>query len=698
MVALCREEVALRVVLDPTPPERPSHPNPRWMTLIACTIIALAALAAYGRSFTVPFFFDDDPAITNNPTIRHLWPPVAALSPPSDATGATGRPLVNLSLAFNYAFGGVNPAGYHIFNLAIHLLAGLTLFGIVRRTLQLPIFAGRWQGRSTGLALAVAAIWTVHPLQTETVTCTIQRTELMVGLCYLLTLYGFLRAVASPHPGRWQALAVLACLLGMASKEVMVTAPLVILLFDRTFVAASFREAWRQRWRCYAGLASTWALLAVLVIGAGGNRGGVTGDFLGVDSWSYALTQCRAIVTYLKLSVWPHPLIMDYGTDLVGRTSDVIPQAILLGALVALSAIALWRRSPWGFLGAWFFLILAPSSSLVVLRTQTIAEHRMYLPLAAIVTLTVLGLGQLPWRRGMAVAVALVIGSTWLSAERNRDYRTEASIWTDTIAKLPENARAHNNLGTVFYEEGRTDAAQKEFEEALRLRSAFPDAEHNLGLALLQTGHPKEAAIHFQAAVRLSPGLAETHYDLGNALYQLNRKPEAMAEFERAEQLKPELVAAHFNFGALLLEAGRPAEAILQLETAIRLRFDYPEAHFSLGTALFQMHREAETKEHYETALRLKPDYAEVPYNFGTLLLQAKRDVEAVPQFQRAISIKPDFLEAHCNLASAFLHLQRYAEAAAQLEQALKLRPDYLPARLALADAQVALRAALPGK
>jgi tetratricopeptide (TPR) repeat protein len=662
--------------------------------LFACAIIALAVGAAYWRSFSVPFFFDDEPAITANQTIRHLWPPGAALSPPLNATGATGRPMVNLSLAINWAIGGANPWGYHAFNFGLHLLAGFALFGIVRRTLRLPIFAGRWSGEATWLGLAIALLWTLHPLQTETVTCVIQRSELLVSLCYLLTLYGFLRSVGSPQPGRWQFLAFVACLLGMASKEVMVTAPLVILLFDRTFVVSNFREAFRQRGLFHLSLASTWALLAVLVVGTGGNRGGVTGGFLDASSWSYALTQCRAVAIYLKLSVWPNPLVMDYGTDLVARANDVLPQAAMLLALVTFSAIALWRRSPFGFLGAWFFAILAPSSTLVVLRTQTIAEHRMYLPLAAAVTLAVLGLRRMLGRPGLAVALALAVGAGWLSAQRNRDYRTEEAIWTDTIAKRPENARAHNNLGTVFYEQGRLAEARNEFEEALRLQPEYPDAQQNLGLALLHAGRAREAVNHFLEAVRLNPLAADWHYDLGNAFFQLNRKPEALAEFERATQLKPDDVAAQYNLGTMLVEAGRAAEAKPRLEAALRLQPDYPEAHFSLGNALFQLHQEAAAREHYATALRLRPDYAAVPFNLGTIFLDTGRLTEAVAQFERAIEIQPDYPEARCNLALALLRLQRPAEAVAQLEQALRLRPDYPQARNALAVAQATLRSA----
>jgi hypothetical protein len=134
------------------------------VSLWAATSIGLAALVAYQNSLTGEFFFDDLGAIVDNPTIRHLWPIWDALSPPPTGAGVVGRPLVNLSFALNYAVGGTQVWGYHAGNLAIHVLGWLTLFGIMRRTLRLPALARWFPERQLPLALAVALLWTVHPL------------------------------------------------------------------------------------------------------------------------------------------------------------------------------------------------------------------------------------------------------------------------------------------------------------------------------------------------------------------------------------------------------------------------------------------------------------------------------------------------------------------------------------------------------
>jgi 4-amino-4-deoxy-L-arabinose transferase-like glycosyltransferase len=205
--------------------------------------IGLAVFVAYANTFRVPFLFDDQQSIVENPTIRSLsW---GVFSPPHDGLTVEGRPVLNFSLALNYAVSGTKVWSYHAINLAIHLLAALTFFGLVRRTLQrvaTPVAA-----HATEIALAAALLWALHPLQTESVTYIVQRTESLMGLLYLLVLYGFVRGCEAENARGWWALSITACALGMGTKEVMVSAPLMVLLYDRTFVAGSFRAAWRQR-------------------------------------------------------------------------------------------------------------------------------------------------------------------------------------------------------------------------------------------------------------------------------------------------------------------------------------------------------------------------------------------------------------------------------------------------------------------
>ncbi|MFI5357299.1 MAG: hypothetical protein ACHQ4G_08190, partial [Opitutales bacterium] len=271
------------VTLQNRPPAA-SRDLPRWPILLAALLIVSGVVLAYANSLSAPFVFDDLTGVVKNPSIRHLWPPSEVLFGSREATGAGGRPLVNLSLALNYALGGLDVRGYHGFNLLVHALAGLTLFGLIRRTLLRPVLAARFGAAALPLALSAALLWALHPLVTESVTCVIQRTESLSSLFYLLTLYAFARSADAAAPRRWLRLSVTACLAGMATKEIVVTAPLIVLCYDRTFVGGTFREAWRQRRRYYCALGATWVLLVLLVLGNGG-RGGVVGFGLGMSAW-----------------------------------------------------------------------------------------------------------------------------------------------------------------------------------------------------------------------------------------------------------------------------------------------------------------------------------------------------------------------------------------------------------------------------
>jgi tetratricopeptide (TPR) repeat protein len=657
--------------------------GPEGFPLACAVILAAAAAAAYAGTFAVPFLFDDATSVTGNPTL-HRWATV--LRAPAGTT-VSGRPVLNLSLALNFALSGPSVWSYHALNLAIHVLAGLTLFGIVRRTL-----APRVGPRATAMGFAVAVVWTLHPLLTESVTYVIQRAESLMGLFYLLTLYCLLRGAGTDGPGRhrWYALSIAACLLGMGTKEVMVSAPLLALLYDRTFLAGSFREAFRRRGWVYGGLASTWVLLFFLVLSAHG-RSGTAGFGSGVPWGSYALAQLPAIAHYLRLAVWPHPLIFDYGTALTRDPAAVAAGALVVAALAAATLWALVRRPAAGFLGAAFFALIAPSSSVVPVATEAVAEHRMYLALIPVVVFAVAAAFRWLGRSALPVcllAAAVLSCATW---QRNRDYRSDEAIWRDTVEKRPGNERAQDNLGFALAAiPGRSDEAVEHYEEALRIKPDFFDAHSNLAYLLLgMPGRREEAIAHYAAALRLRPLTADVHFNLARALQDIpGRRDEAIAHYREALRLKPDYAEAHYNLGYLLqsMPGGNEAAAA-QFREALRLKPDNPGAHFSLACLLqADPGGLGEAIAQYEEAVRLKPDYVEARCNLGNALNASGRTPEAIAQYEEAALLRPDDPTIHVNFAIILLGVPgRAAEAAAHLNKALRLEPGNERARSILA-------------
>ena len=656
-------------------------------------LVIAAGLLAYHNSFTGPFIFDDTGSIQQNPTIRHLWPIWQSLSPPRwGGLTVEGRPLINLSLAVNYAIGGTEVWGYHALNLAIHILAGLTLLGIVRRTLLQPRLRERFGAVANELALAVAVLWTVHPLQTESVTYIIQRAESIMGLFYLLTLYCFIRGAESPRPRVWYGLCLSACALGMASKEVMASAPLLVMLYDRAFVSGSSREAWRRRGPLYAGLASTWILFGYLVFFHGSfGTAVINAKSGGVTWWAYLLTEPGVILHYLRLSAWPHPLCFDYfGWPTAGTGLSILLPGLVIAILLGATAWTCKTNSVWGLLGAWFFLILAPSSSFIPTDSPAF-EHRMYLALAAVVVLVVMGIHALAGRRTVIVMAVLAVGLGLVTVQRNQDYRSEIAIWADTVAKRPENSRGRCNLGVALVRAGRVEEAIGHLEQALRINPDGAEVHCDLGFALAQAGRIPEAITQYEQALRIKPDYAKAHSDLGVALAQVGRIPEAIEHLERALRIKPDYAEAHCNLGVALAQAGRIPEAIEHLERALRIEPDNAEAHNNLGNVLRQSGKIEEAIAHYEQALRIEPDYAEAHHNLGVASAQAGRMPEAIEHLERALRIKPGNAETHYNLGLALSRIGKIQDAIGHYEQALRLNPDYAEAHYNLGAALVRL-------
>jgi tetratricopeptide (TPR) repeat protein len=301
----------------------------------------------------------------------------------------------------------------------------------------------------------------------------------------------------------------------------------------------------------------------------------------------------------------------------------------VLLVLLAGTAAGLCSRSRGGrtagFLGAWFFAILAPTS-LIPVATQTIAEHRMYLPLAAVVTGLVLGLEKILVRPVLLAAAAgvIAVGLATATAIRNEAYLSEITLWSDTVAKRPGNDRARNNLGNALFLAGRIREAITQYEEALQLHPhGDADAEYNLGQSYLQEGRLPEAIAHGIAAVRLAPANPEAHNNLGMALERSERRAEAAVQFQEAivqyqvmlrddpedARMKNGLAIAHYNAGNLLAAGGRMPEAAAEYQQALHFKPTLPEAQLNWGNALLTEGRAAEAIGHYRAALQLRPDY-----------------------------------------------------------------------------------------
>jgi len=650
----------------------------RHGTSLAAALVVAAILAAWANSLRAPFVFDDRPSIVDNPTIRHLWPLPAVLSPPADGSTVTSRPVLNLSFALNHAAGGLAVEGYHVANILIHAASALLLLGLVRRTLGLPWAPDRLRDHAGAVAPAVALLWGLHPLHTGAVTYIAQRAEALAGLLLLATLFCFARAHApgTRYPQRWHAAALAACWLGVAAKETLVAAPLLLLLYDRTFVAGSWREAWRRR-RIVHGLAFlSWVPLGAL-LAAGGARGGSVGFGGEIGPWPTLLTQADALVMYLGRAAWPAALVFDHGpasADCIRDIRAVVPQGLLVLALLGATAWALLRRPAAGFLGAWFFLILAPTSSVVPVITQMRAEHRMYLPLAALVVGLVILLLRLSGRRLWALVALAAVALAATTVARNRVHATALALWTDTAARAPANPRAHYNLGFELAAAGRRTEAVAAYTRAVTLDPRYVLARVNIATLLTLDGRAAEALPHAQAAAGLDPDSATALGVLGRARFETGDAPGAIDAFARAVQLAPDDEGARRNLGLALLRRGEPERALEHLERAAALRPD-ADLLVSIAGAHHALGRTAEARRSLEAAVRLRPGHGMAHFQLGQLLVESGDPEKAVPHFEEAARAMPRAVPPLYNLGLTLHATGRTEEAIRCFEKVLLLDP-----------------------
>jgi tetratricopeptide (TPR) repeat protein len=338
----------------------------------------------------------------------------------------------------------------------------------------------------------------------------------------------------------------------MGSKEVMVTAPLVVLIYDRLFLAGGFVQALRSRWPIHAGLACTLAIIPALLLTTVAWRSKSGAGIEGLTVWDNLKTQADVIVHYLRLAVWPSGLAIDYDDWPIARSLLMVwPQALLVLWFLGLSMYGLWRGHPLAFIGAWFFVILAPTSSFLPLGTEIAGERRMYLPTIAVVALAVI-VGREVLRRlttrfawrpssvrlsGSLAVIAVACAMIGATVFRNDDYRTALSIYSDAARKRPGNARAMMNVGVALAQNGDNDGAQQAFEQALERKPNYPDAHYNLGAILFQSSDPDAALPHFAAAIRGRPTWPLPYYRNGEIFALKGQVNDARQTLEKARSL-----------------------------------------------------------------------------------------------------------------------------------------------------------------
>ncbi len=700
---------------------------PSLPILCACILLLLATLAAYrGLGSNGFVFFDDDLFVTANPHVQKGLQGESIAWAFTTTHASNWHPLTWLSHMLDVQLFGLDPGKHHRSNLLLHALNALLLLLVLHR-----LTGALWR------SALVAALFALHPLHVESVAWIAERKDLLSTLFWLLTLAAWLAFVRSRRAAPY-LLAVLLYALGLMAKPMLVTLPFTLLLLDywplgRLPVplrgqAATLRRLLLEKAPLFA-LSAASCVVTFHAQRAGGAVATLEhislGDRIANAVWAYG--------AYLAKTLWPADLAVFYPLPPGGHPAGEVALAALLLLGLSAGALRLAGRAPY-LLTGWFWTLgtLVPVIGLVQVGSQAMADRYTYVPLIGIFLAAAWALGDLVrsnrgWRLVSAISsAALLVVLAVLTHAQTEVWRDSESLFRHALAVTGPNSLAHNNLGLVLHEEGRTEEAVVHLREAIRIDPEYPDAHSNYGVALAKLGLWDPAITQYREALRLQPGALSPLVNLGQALLRMgrlseaaecfhqamegdpaslnarlglgsvlqrqNRLEEALEQFEQALILEPDSAATLVAIGQTLGRMGRKAEAIQRLEEATRADPDHFEGHLNLGVAMDHDGRIAEAIGHFQQALRLEPDSIVALDNLGLALARTDRIPEAVEYFMRAVLLDPEAPDARAHLGLSLLRLRRPAEAAEQFKEVLRFHPDHAEAREGLKGALEALR------
>lgn len=642
--------------------------------LLHCLFILLLCLGAYLHTLSAPMLWDELDFILLNP---YVDAPSHILNAPDNGSDKyyrafRARPVSYLTFALNHKLSpavGVSGStrGYHMVNITLHMLCALLAYALVLITLRPLLPAPLHTDNDTVpaepaalVALLAAGVFAAHPIQSEAVTYIFQRHVLLAALFSLLTLITYaLAASAGPLRTRLRrsllALSVLSCVMAMLSKESALTLPLLVILYDLSFIRRTRQEEPRSAllWRV-APFVLTLPLIPLnrLLLEGNASISSAVAPLLrghaAIEPSVYFMTQLRVMMTYLRMLVFPagQNIDHDYALQFNWLSAPVLLSAVAILVLLSASVWMLTRNAysseqartaarAAGFGVLWFFLCLSVESSIVPLP-MVMSEYRLYLPslgiftaLAAFIVLIVLPALRLrePGRQTLMLTLSLCMVLGVMTFARNSLWLSPVAIWEDTAEKSPGKARVHYNLAKAYEVEGR-------FMEA--------------------------ANSYLRSAALLPGGLSEVH--------------------------------ARFNLGILYERMGLDSDAIEQYLTAASVM---PQDHaaadplYNLGVLMERLGKEDNAQQYYHQAIELDPGgriAADALFNLGAMAFQKKHYIESAKWFKKVLEIHPDEHNARINRAICMMRLRAMPEARRELTEVLRRDPDNKRATSVLRD------------
>lgn len=521
--------------------------RPIWHVAVLIAL-ATATLGLYATSMPIPFLFDDALLPWNTQLYTVFGPHTGVIH--DVPYPFRGRYVVSFLTAVNVAITGMTPGGLRVGNVLIYVLCGGLLYRVSFRALA----DARWGRGAFFVAAGATLLWLLHPLNNEAVFYITQRTELLMMLFALATLALAQVSFSSGQARGWQLTAAVTCLLGMMCKENMAAVPLLVLWYDRAWVGESWRVMLRKRGWWY-GLLFATVLMPVLTL-LGMERSAGVGSEFGVTGWHYLLTQTVVVTWYLTRVVWPTDLWIQHFQPFMSSLSQVWPYALLMVMLLGVSLALMLKRPKVGFVAAVVIFVLAPTSSVIPIIAQPVADRRMLVPLAGLLVLLVLGLwsvlqavasglreGTAAWREAAVAFVVIVLvlagvfsGIGYVHMQR---YQTALSAWESIHHRYPQSGIAMTNLAWQYNQRGLHEAA---LPVARKLTELYPHNANgwgNYAYALDGVGRGDQALAMLEQQIQERPDKWRLHHFQAKLLERRGRDEDARQALWAAYQIEP---------------------------------------------------------------------------------------------------------------------------------------------------------------
>ncbi len=669
-------------------PEQPARfeQRPFKVPLISIFLIIIISTFVYTNSLNNSFNFDDATTIVENMGIRHLG------DLKSIYQSNRARPLLMFSFALNYRFGKEKPFGYHLANITLHALNGILIYFVILLTLSL----GSWEERSSPnqiklIALVSSLLFLSHPVHTESVTFISSRSSMLCTCFCLLTILLFIQARGRPQFINYLVFSIFSFLLALATKELAITIPIILLLYEYTFIS---KGDWEKLYK--AGKRYLWPFFLVmglyLIYRFYFLPPSKTFTSL-LSPYVYLLNEFHVIVNYLWLLVFPVNLNVD--PDFPISTSlfePVVAISMMVLAAISLMAVVRFSRSPIiSFCLLWYFITLIPTSSINPLL-DVMAEHRLYLPSVGLCIfsgvivnraseLKFLGF-SCSWVKKMVLSLFLVIllFNSLGTIRRNFIWSDDISLWEDTAKKSPRKWRVLGNLGLAYEERGMLDRAVVILEDAVRVNPTYTKAFNTLGVAYMKKGMGDRAISKFKRSLQLNPDYTEAHYNLGLAYEEKGLHEEARKEFDEALRSRPGDAVTHNKWGLIYLGKRQYDEAIEEFKQALQTDPGFKYGYINLGLTYKRQGLLDEAIEQYQKALEIDPRDFNAHLNLGNVYGDKKMLDEAIEQYQAALRTSPNSEKAHNNLGLIYYRKKLFDLSMAEFKETLRINPDYADA------------------